>query len=250
MPRPQHRRGSVARSDSQGRQYARDTIRIARVRTRRKDRASRHRERRGSLLGARHSAEPRAAPRARSCTRPAFRNCSSSPRETARSRHSISFHGRCPLASHRSAPGRVPHATRRQTAPRARAATWPSSPSTSRPVTSSWRVRDRLPFAHVMTLDHDSAFVVSGAPGGRFRLHHIDPWTGQVSYSTPLDDAPLATQPPLVTEPTSSPSPRATVGHWYPRVPSLGRHARSGITRPALLSPTYGVAPPWTMRSS
>ena len=50
-----------------------------------------------------------------------------------------------------------------------------------------------------MTLDNDSAFVVSGAPGGRFRLHHIDPWTGQVGYSTQLDDAPLATQPPLVT---------------------------------------------------
>ncbi len=62
-----------------------------------------------------------------------------------------------------------------------------------------WRVRDRLPFAHTMTLDHDSAFIVSGAPGGRFRLHHIDPWTGEVRYNVALDDAPLATQPPLVT---------------------------------------------------
>jgi outer membrane protein assembly factor BamB len=62
-----------------------------------------------------------------------------------------------------------------------------------------WRVRDRLPFAHAMTLDNDSAFVVSGAPGGRWRLHHIDPWTGEVRYSAPLEDAPVPTQPPLVT---------------------------------------------------
>lgn len=62
-----------------------------------------------------------------------------------------------------------------------------------------WRVRDRLPFAHAMTLDHESAFALSGAPGGRWRLHHIDPWTGEVSYSAGLDDAPVATQPPLVT---------------------------------------------------
>jgi outer membrane protein assembly factor BamB len=63
-----------------------------------------------------------------------------------------------------------------------------------------WRVRDRLPFAHAMTLDHESAFIVSGAPGGRWRLHHIDPWTGAVGYSTALDDAPLPTQAPLVTQ--------------------------------------------------
>lgn len=62
-----------------------------------------------------------------------------------------------------------------------------------------WRVRDRLPFAHALTLDHDSAFVVSGAPGGRWRLHHVDPWTGAVKWTSPLDDAPLPTQAPLVT---------------------------------------------------
>jgi outer membrane protein assembly factor BamB len=62
-----------------------------------------------------------------------------------------------------------------------------------------WRVRDRLPFAHAMTIDHDSAFVVSGAPGGLWRLHHVDPWTGTVRFSAELSEAPLASQPPLVT---------------------------------------------------
>jgi outer membrane protein assembly factor BamB len=62
-----------------------------------------------------------------------------------------------------------------------------------------WRVRDRMPFAHVMTLDHDSAFVVSGAPGGQWRLHHIDAWTGEVRFSAPLEDAPVTSQAPLVT---------------------------------------------------
>jgi hypothetical protein len=62
-----------------------------------------------------------------------------------------------------------------------------------------WRVRDRLPFSHAMTIDHDSAFIVSGAPGGRFRLHHVDPWTGNVRFSVALDDAAPGTQAPLVT---------------------------------------------------
>jgi outer membrane protein assembly factor BamB len=62
-----------------------------------------------------------------------------------------------------------------------------------------WRVRDRLPFSHAMTLDHDSAFVVSGAPGGQWRLHHIDAWTGEVRFSAVLEDAPVAAQAPLVT---------------------------------------------------
>jgi outer membrane protein assembly factor BamB len=62
-----------------------------------------------------------------------------------------------------------------------------------------WRVRDRLPFSHAMTIDHDSAFVVSGAPGGLWRLHHVDPWTGTVRHTADLSETPLGTQPPLVT---------------------------------------------------
>jgi outer membrane protein assembly factor BamB len=62
-----------------------------------------------------------------------------------------------------------------------------------------WRVRERLPFSHAITLDGDSAFIVSGSPGGRSRLHHIDPWTGTVGYSAVLEDTPNASQAPLVT---------------------------------------------------
>jgi outer membrane protein assembly factor BamB len=62
-----------------------------------------------------------------------------------------------------------------------------------------WRVRDRLPFSHAMTLDQDSAFITSGAPGGRFRLHDIDAWTGAVRHSITIEETPLPGQAPLVT---------------------------------------------------
>lgn len=75
-----------------------------------------------------------------------------------------------------------------------------------------WRVRDRLPFSHAVSLDQDSAFVISGSPGGRFRLHHIDPWTGEVRFSVPLDDAPVPGQAPLVTGKTVAVPVKDTVG--------------------------------------
>jgi outer membrane protein assembly factor BamB len=62
-----------------------------------------------------------------------------------------------------------------------------------------WRVRERAPFATILTLDNDSAFVTSGAPGGRHRLHHVDPWTGELRYSVQLDEPPVPGQAPLVT---------------------------------------------------
>lgn len=62
-----------------------------------------------------------------------------------------------------------------------------------------WRVRDRLPFSHAVTLDHDGAFVLSGSTAGTWKLHHVDPWTGEVLYSIALDDPPLPNQPPVVT---------------------------------------------------
>lgn len=62
-----------------------------------------------------------------------------------------------------------------------------------------WRVRDRLPFAHALTLDHDSLFALSGS-GADYRLHHVDPWTGEVRYSVPIEEPPVAGQAPLVTD--------------------------------------------------
>lgn len=63
-----------------------------------------------------------------------------------------------------------------------------------------WRVRDRLPFAGDVIVDHDAAFAVNAtSQAGPGRLHCLDPWSGQVRWSTELDERPVPGQPPLVT---------------------------------------------------
>jgi outer membrane protein assembly factor BamB len=63
-----------------------------------------------------------------------------------------------------------------------------------------WRLRDRLPFSHAISLDHEAAFTLSGSGSGNWKLHHLDPWTGAVRFSAPLDDdQPAPNQAPLVT---------------------------------------------------
>jgi outer membrane protein assembly factor BamB len=62
-----------------------------------------------------------------------------------------------------------------------------------------WRVRDRLPFPGDVTVDHDAAFAISGALHGPARLHHLDPFSGQVRWSIDVDDRPQPGQAPLVT---------------------------------------------------
>lgn len=61
-----------------------------------------------------------------------------------------------------------------------------------------WRLRERHPFSGDMAVDHDSAFALSGVPGA-FCLHHVDPWSGELRWTAPLDERPLPGQPPLVT---------------------------------------------------
>jgi hypothetical protein len=61
-----------------------------------------------------------------------------------------------------------------------------------------WRLRDRHPFTGDLAVSHDSALAISGAPGSA-ALHHLDPWSGEQRWSTPLDDRPLPGQPPLLT---------------------------------------------------
>lgn len=63
-----------------------------------------------------------------------------------------------------------------------------------------WRVRDRHAFSHAVTIDHDSVFVTSGSAGGRFRLHNVDPWTGELRYSVPIDETPVPGQAPLTAK--------------------------------------------------
>ncbi len=62
-----------------------------------------------------------------------------------------------------------------------------------------WRVRDRLPFPGDVAVDHDAAFAVSGSQPGPARLHHLDPFSGQVRWSVELEDRPAAGQAPLLT---------------------------------------------------
>jgi outer membrane protein assembly factor BamB len=62
-----------------------------------------------------------------------------------------------------------------------------------------WRVRDRLPFSGDIAIDGDSAFALSVGSVGSARLHHLDLWSGQSHWQSPLDEQPVFGQPPLVT---------------------------------------------------
>jgi len=61
-----------------------------------------------------------------------------------------------------------------------------------------WKLRDRHPFSGEVAVDHDSAFALSGVPGSS-TLHHLDPWSGELRWSAPVDDRPLPGQQPLAT---------------------------------------------------
>lgn len=52
-----------------------------------------------------------------------------------------------------------------------------------------WRVRDRLRFRTPPTVVHDALFVVSGGAHGVARLYCIDPYSGNVRWSTGVTDA-------------------------------------------------------------
>ncbi len=62
-----------------------------------------------------------------------------------------------------------------------------------------WRLRGRLPFAGDMTVDHDDVFVTSGVATATPALHRVDPWTGEIAFTAPLDDRPIPGRAPLVT---------------------------------------------------
>jgi outer membrane protein assembly factor BamB len=63
-----------------------------------------------------------------------------------------------------------------------------------------WSLRARLPFSGDITVDHDSAFTLSGAAGGRYMLHRFNPWSGKAEWQVELDERPLPGRPPLLTE--------------------------------------------------
>jgi outer membrane protein assembly factor BamB len=61
-----------------------------------------------------------------------------------------------------------------------------------------WRYCSRLPFTGAMAVDQKSALAVSGAPGS-WQLQHLDPWTGNSSWTAELLEAPLPGKHPLLT---------------------------------------------------
>jgi outer membrane protein assembly factor BamB len=62
-----------------------------------------------------------------------------------------------------------------------------------------WRYCSRLPFTGALAVDQKSALAVSGAPGS-WQLQHLDPWTGNSSWTADLLEAPLPGKHPLLTQ--------------------------------------------------
>jgi len=65
-----------------------------------------------------------------------------------------------------------------------------------------WRFCDRLRFASHVAADHDALFAIAG--GGAFvgrggtRLHHLDPWSGEVRWSVDLPEHVTPVGAPLI----------------------------------------------------
>jgi hypothetical protein len=62
-----------------------------------------------------------------------------------------------------------------------------------------WSLRTRLPLTGDVSVDHDSAFTLSGTAGGRARVHRINPWSGASEWEVELDERPVGGRAPLLT---------------------------------------------------
>jgi hypothetical protein len=62
-----------------------------------------------------------------------------------------------------------------------------------------WRQRARLPFWGQLAIDRDAVFALSGTPNAPGKLHHLDPWTGELRWTSDLEERHAPGQPPLVT---------------------------------------------------
>ncbi len=99
-----------------------------------------------------------------------------------------------------------------------------------------WRLRSRLPFSAGLAVDHDAGFALAGTANAPGMLHHFDPWSGTLRWSSELEERHVPGQPPLVT-------PEAVV------VPSrdrrgVGARAFDRATGNPLWSHAPGVAAP------
>ena len=69
-----------------------------------------------------------------------------------------------------------------------------------------WRFCDRLSFASPVAVDHDALFAVAGDGSlvgrGGARLHHLDPWSGEVRWSVDVPAGAAAVGAPLLADET------------------------------------------------
>ncbi|MCL2726472.1 MAG: PQQ-like beta-propeller repeat protein [Polyangiaceae bacterium] len=66
-----------------------------------------------------------------------------------------------------------------------------------------WRVRDRLRFRSLPTVDHDALFAVAGGVGSAAKLHAFDPYSGHTAWSTALPTSPCTVEGPALLASTS-----------------------------------------------
>lgn len=60
-----------------------------------------------------------------------------------------------------------------------------------------WSLRSPLPFSGDVALSHDTACTLSGAPGGSWLLHRLNPWSGVQDWVVELEERPLGRAPLL-----------------------------------------------------
>jgi outer membrane protein assembly factor BamB len=63
-----------------------------------------------------------------------------------------------------------------------------------------WRMRDRLRFVASPTVDHEALYAIAGGASSAAVLHAVDPFSGQLSWSTPILSGPVNLESgPLLT---------------------------------------------------
>ncbi|MBN2195033.1 MAG: PQQ-like beta-propeller repeat protein [Polyangiaceae bacterium] len=62
-----------------------------------------------------------------------------------------------------------------------------------------WRARGRIPFGGEVAVDHDALYALTGGRGAPSELVHLDPWSGAVRWTVPLEDRFASGQDPLLT---------------------------------------------------
>jgi outer membrane protein assembly factor BamB len=93
-----------------------------------------------------------------------------------------------------------------------------------------WRFCDRLRFASHVAVDHDALFAVAG--GGAFvgrsgtRIHHLDPWSGEVRWSVDLPEALAPVGAPLI-----GPETVVVTAHGRRGTELVGLDRRTGAQR-------------------